>query len=108
MFSEKEIEVVITLEDKPTKRKKQSSLTSIFSGSTSDVKEVKKPVNVNKTVKKQTLQTETAEKWKTTSLLQYDAENLLSNQPDDNNKKLVKTMYCKLCRGYKNEICQLP
>ena len=95
--SEKEEEVAITLEDKPpTKKKKQSSLASFFNDVTSVVKEVEKPDNVNKAVKKRTLQTETAEKWKTTSLVQYDAENLLSIQPDDNNKKLVKTMHCKL------------
>ena len=55
MSSEKE-EVAITLQDKPpTKKKKESSLTSFFRGSTSVVKEVKKPHNVNKTVKKRTL-----------------------------------------------------
>ena len=70
---------------------------------TSVVKEVKKPDNVSKTVKKRTLQIETAEKWKTTSLVQYDVI-----QPKNNNKKLVKTMHCKLCREYKNEICWLP
>ena len=75
MSSEKEEEVVIILEDKPpTKKKKQSNLTSFFSCSNIVVKEVKKPDNVNKTVKKRTLQIETAEKWKTTSLVQYDTE----------------------------------
>ena len=109
MSLQKEEEVVITLEDEPpTKGKGQSSLTSFFSGSTSAMKEVKKPDNVNKTVKKQTLQIETAEKWKTTTLVQYDKENWLSIQPDDNNKKLVKTMYYKLCREVENEICRLP
>ena len=79
MSAEKEEEVIITLEDEPpTKRKKHSSLTSFFSGSTTVVKEVKKPDNVNKSVKKQTLQIETVEKWKTTSLVQYDPENWLT------------------------------
>ena len=55
MSSEKE-EVAITLQDKPpAKKKKESSLTSFFRGSTSVVKQVKKPDNVNKTVKKRTL-----------------------------------------------------
>ena len=55
MSSEKE-EVAITLQDKPpTKKKKESSLTSFFRGSTSVVKQVKKPDNVYKTVKKRTL-----------------------------------------------------
>ena len=74
MSSEKE-EVVITLEDEPpTKRKKQSSLTSFFSDSTrrSALEEVNKTDDINRTVKKQTLQTETAEKWETTSLVQYE------------------------------------
>ena len=72
MSSEKE-EVVITLEDEPpTKRKRQSSLTSFFSGSTSALEEVNKTDDINRTVKKRTLQTETAEKWKTTSLVQYE------------------------------------
>ena len=63
MSSENEEEVVITLEDDaPTKRKRQSSLTLFFSGSTSDVKEVKKPDNLNKSVKKRTLQIEITEK----------------------------------------------
>ena len=54
MSSEKE-EVAITLQDKPhAKKKKESSLTSFFRGSTSVVKQVK-PDNVNKTVKKRTL-----------------------------------------------------
>ena len=106
MSSEKEEEVVITLEDEtPTERKKQSSLTSFFSGSTSAVEKVNKTDNANKIVKKQTLQTETAEKWKTTSLVQHDAENWLSIQPDDNRKKLGKTMCCKLCCEYENDIC---
>ena len=35
-------------------------------------------------------------------------KNWLNIQLDDNNKKLVKTMYCKLCCVYKNEICGLP
>ena len=49
--SEKEEEVVITLVDEPsTKRKKPSNLTSLFSGSTSAVEEVNKTDNVNKTV----------------------------------------------------------
>ena len=62
MSSEKE-EVVITLEDeRPTKGKKQSSLTSFFSGSTSAVEKVNKTNNVNKTVKKWTIQIDTAEK----------------------------------------------
>ena len=34
-------------------------------------------------------------------------KNWLNIQPDDNNKKLVKTIYCKLCCEYKNEICGL-
>ena len=109
MFSENEEEVVITLEyEPPTKRKKQSSLTSFFSGSTTVVKEIKKPDNVSKSVKKQTLQIETAEKWKTESLVHYDPENWLNIQPDDNNKKLVKTMYCEICCEHENEICRLP
>lgn len=55
MSSEKE-EVAITLQDKPhAKKKKESSLTSFFRGSTSVVKQIKKPDNVNKTVKKRTL-----------------------------------------------------
>ena len=53
MSSEKEEEVVITLEDeRPTKRKKQSSLTSFFTGSISAVEKVNKTNNVQKTVKK--------------------------------------------------------
>ena len=48
MSSEKEEEVVITFEDKhSTTSKKQSSSTFSFSGSTTAVKEVKKPDNVN-------------------------------------------------------------
>ena len=35
-------------------------------------------------------------------------ENWLSVQPDNNNKKLVKIMHCKLCHEYENEICRLP
>ena len=63
MSSENEEEVVITLEDDaPTKRKRQSSLTLFFSGSTTSVKEVKKPDNLNKSVKKRTLQIEITEK----------------------------------------------
>ena len=108
MSSEKEEEVAITLEDKhSTKSKKQSSLTFSFSGSTTAVQEVKKPDNVNKSVKKQILQIEAAEKQKSTSVVQYDAQNLLSIQPD-NNKKLVKIKYCELCHEYENEICGLP
>ena len=64
MSSEKEEEVVITLEDKtPNKKKKGSSLTSFFSGIVL-WKILKKLDNVNKTVKKWTLQTETVEKWR--------------------------------------------
>ena len=66
---------LITLEDEPLTKRKQSSLTSFFSGSTNAVK---KPDNVNKTMKKRTQQTETAEKCKTTSLVQHDAENWFS------------------------------
>ena len=51
------------------------------------------------------MQITTGEKWKTTSLVQYDEEKWLSIQLDDNNKKLVKTMYCKLCCEHENEIC---
>ena len=48
MSSEKGEEVVITVEDNPpAKRKKQSSFTSFFSGSTRAVKEVKKTDKVN-------------------------------------------------------------
>ena len=62
MSSEKEEEVVITLEDeRPTKRKKQSSLTSFFSGSISAVEKVNKTNNVQKTVKKWTIQIDTTE-----------------------------------------------
>ena len=82
-------------------------MTFFSSGSTSTVGKVNKTDNVNKTVKKQTLQIETAEKWKTTFLVQYDTENWLSIQPD-NNKKLVKTICCKLCCEYENYICGLP
>ena len=82
-------------------------MTSFFSGSASAVEKVNKTDNANKTVKKQTLHTETAEKWKTTSPVQHDAENWLSIQTDDNNKKLGKTMCCKLCCEYENDICGL-
>ena len=65
-------------------------MTLFFSGSITSVKEVKKPDNLNKSVKKRTLQIEITEKWKTTSLVQYDAQNWLSIQPDNNNKNFSK------------------
>ena len=89
MSSEKEEEIVITLEHKScTKKKKESRKEK--------AKEKKK--------KWLTQQNETAEIQKTKSLVHYDAENWLSIQPD-NNKKLVKTMHYKICCEYKNETC---
>ena len=66
---------------------------------------VKENENVNETVKKSALQIETAEKWKTTYLVQQNAENWLSIQ--GYNTKLAKTMHCKLYHKYENEICRL-
>ena len=78
---------------------------SIFSQGASAIKGVKENENKNKTVKKSTIQTQTAEKRKIKYSVQYDAENWLSIQAY--NKKLVKTMHCKLCHKYENETCRL-
>lgn len=42
------------------------------------MEDMKENADVDKTVKKQTLQIETAEQWKTTNLVQYDAKKWLS------------------------------
>lgn len=53
-------------------------MTSISGRGANAMEDMKENANVDKTVQKQTLQIETAEQWKTTNLVQYDATKWLS------------------------------
>ena len=62
----------------PSKKQKQTNLTSISGRGANAMEDVKENANADKTVKKQTLQIETVEQWKPTNMVQYDVEKWLS------------------------------
>ena len=73
-------------------KKQQTDINSFFGGKPK--KQMPKDTTVNKSSKR-TLQSTTAESWKTTSLAKYDAENWLVVNTDDS-AVIVKSFNCEI------------
>ena len=88
-----------------SKPKRQTNLNSFFGGTpAASVKNKEVPLASSSTAaSKRTLQPATAEKWKTTSLAKYDAENwLIVNINTDT--KLVESLKCAVCTKFEGKI----
>ena len=94
--------------EQPPQKKQQTSIGAYFGLPNTKIVE-KQPIKKAKagssgsSSKIRTLQVGTAEKWKTTSLAKYDADNWLIIDADEKNK-LVKTLRCSICSKYEHRI----
>ena len=85
-------------------RKQQKSIASFFGGSsTPESPPLTKNVKESNTPVQRKLQPATAEKWKTTSLAKYSAEDWLIINVDKE-KKQVSSMNCKICQQFEDRI----
>ena len=104
--NDEEIQISFTGNECETKKRKQVDISSFFGGAAKQ-KRAEKISSSSKTSQPVTssriLQAATAEKWKTTKLAKYNAEEWLDIIKDDNTG-LVISLKCSICKKFKLKV----
>ena len=98
-------DIIITSDSTESKKRKQTNISSFFGGATKQKKTTKSSSETasSSSSSLRTLQVVTAEKWKTTKLAQYNADEWLEIVKEHSSGQ-VSTLKCSICKKYKSNI----
>ena len=103
MFTTSKMEGITLLTDEANTNPEKRQIHSWFEGTSSSSQKFAMIMHESKN-KARTLQTRTAEKWKTTSLAKYNIEAWLVVNENQLNTDLVAFFNCRICRKFEDQM----